>query len=236
MKVYIFFMILIFFGSNSYGQRDSTGLKAPTVSISGFIDVFYVYDFGKPKNNLRQSFFYNYNRHNEVNLNLGYIKCDVIHSRYRASLGLQAGTYVNDNYMNEQGVLKNIQNANIGISLLKNNNLWFDVGIFPSHIGFESAVSIENWTLTRSVLAENSPYFLSGAKLTYQPSDQLTLVALVINGWQRIQRVHGNQLLSFGTQITYAPNNRFTVNWSTFIGTDDPDIQRRMRYFLTCPQ
>jgi hypothetical protein len=215
----------------SYGQNDSTGVEAPSVSISGFMDVFYVYDFGRPNTALRQSFFYNHNRHNEFNLNLGYIKCNVIHSRYRASLGLQAGTYVNDNYTNEPGVLKNIQEANIGISLAKNNNLWLDVGIFPSHIGFESAVSIENWTLTRSVLAENSPYFLSGAKLTYQPSEHLTLVALVINGWQRIQRLQGNQLLSFGTQITYSPNNKFSFNWSTFIGTDDPDIQRRMRYF-----
>ncbi|MBK8628485.1 MAG: outer membrane beta-barrel protein [Saprospiraceae bacterium] len=27
-----------------------------------------------------------------------------------------------------------------------------DAGIFPSHIGFESAISADNWTLTRSLL------------------------------------------------------------------------------------
>lgn len=52
------------------------------------------------------------------------------------------------------------------------------------------------------------------------------------NGWQRIQRVKGNSFPHFGTQLNYI-NPRKTVewNWSTFVGTDDPDQNRRMRYF-----
>ena len=53
----------------------------------------------------------------------------------------------------------------------------------------------------------------------------------ILNGWQRIPPVQGNSLPSFGTQVLFNPNNRFTFNWSTFIGTDDPDSTRRMRYF-----
>jgi hypothetical protein len=52
--------------------------------------------------------------------------------------------------------LKNIYEANVGISLNKKNNLWVDAGVMPSHIGFESAISMDNWYLTRSLLAENS--------------------------------------------------------------------------------
>lgn len=36
---------------------------------------------------------------------------------------------------------------------------------------------------------------------------------------------------SFGTQIKYLKGDKLTVNWSTFIGTDDPDSVRRMRYY-----
>ncbi|MGA9237759.1 outer membrane beta-barrel protein, partial [Robiginitalea sp.] len=54
---------------------------------------------------------------------------------------------------------------------------------------------------------------------------------LVVNGWQRIRKVSGNSLLSFGTQVLYTPSENFQMNWSTFAGTDDPDSQRRMRYF-----
>jgi hypothetical protein len=127
--------------------------------------------------------------------------------------------------------LKNIFQANIGIAINKKNNLWLDAGVLPSHIGFESAISTDNWTLTRSILAENSPYFLTGAKLTFDPNNKLEIAGLILNGWQRIQRVQGNSLPSFGTQIKYSPTKKITLNWSTFIGTDDPDSTRRMRYF-----
>lgn len=90
---------------------------------------------------------------------------------------------------------------------------------------------MDNWTLTRSILAENSPYFLTGAKITYNPNKKLEIAGLVINGWQRIQRLSGNSLPSFGTQLNYKPSENITMNWSTFIGTDDPDTLRRMRYF-----
>jgi len=212
-------------------SQDTTIQEIVKMNVSGFLDVFYVYDFNTPKGEGRQPFLYNHNRHNEFNLNLGIIKANISHSKYRANLGLHSGTYVNDNYAAEPGLLKNISEANVGIALHKNKNIWLDVGIFSSHIGFESAISADNWTLTRSLLAENSPYYLSGAKVTYEPNAKWAVIALVCNGWQRIRRVEGNHLLSFGTQLTYKPSDNILVNWSTFLGTDDPDALRRMRYF-----
>ncbi|MGS2764978.1 porin [Sinomicrobium sp. M5D2P9] len=217
--------------NHSMAQTDSSWQQKPQIRLSGFMDVFYVYDFNHPGTDYRQPFFFNHNRHNEFNLNLGLVSLALEHEKYRANLAMQAGTYANDNYAAEPGVLKNIFEANIGISLNQKNNLWLDAGILPSHIGFESAVSMDNPTLTRSMLAENSPYFLTGARLTYTPSSTWELAVLVCNGWQRIERLQGNSLLSFGTRVTYSPGDGMTLNWSTFIGTDDPDSTRRMRYF-----
>ena len=229
MKRMPFILLMLFFIIKGHSQ-DSVRYEKVKIDISGFFDVFYVYDFNKPEGN-RQPFLYNHNRHNEFNVNLGYIKANVNHSSYRANLALHTGTYVNDNYAAEPGLIKNIFEANIGVALNSKRNIWIDVGVFPSHIGFETAISADNWTMTRSLLAENSPYFLSGAKISYVINEKWTILALVCNGWQRIKRVDGNGLLSFGTQITYKPSERFYVNWSSFIGTDDPDVQRRMRYF-----
>lgn len=216
---------------NLSAQVDTAWHQKPTLTVSGFADVFYVYDFNQPQGSSRQPFLFNHNRHNEFNLNLGLVKFGVENPKYRANLALQTGVYVNDNLSAEPGLLKNIFEGNIGISLNKQNNLWLDAGILPSHIGFESALSTENRTLTRSLSAENSPYFLTGAKLTYSPSDKWELVGLVVNGWQRIQRLEGNSLPSYGTQVNFSPNDNLTLNWSTLIGTDDPDTTRRMRYF-----
>lgn len=212
-------------------QVDSVWHQKPTLTISGFADVFYVYDFNQPQGIERQPFLFNHNRHNEFNLNLGFIKLGLEQTKYRANLALQTGTYANDNYSAEPGLLKSIFEANVGISLNKKNNLWLDAGVLPSHIGFESAISIDNWTMTRSILAENSPYFLTGAKLTFNPNEKWEIAGLIINGWQRIQRLEGNSLPSFGAQINYNPTEKITLNWSSFIGTDDPDTTRRMRYF-----
>jgi len=220
-----------FLSSILFAQNDSIWLQKPSLNISGFLDVFYVYDFNQPQGTERQPFLFNHNRHNEFNLNLGFVKLGLEHSKYRANLALLTGTYSNDNYSAEPGVLKNIFEANVGLSLNKKNNLWIDVGVFSSHIGFESAISNDNWTMTRSLLAENSPYFLSGAKLTYDPNDKWEISGLILNGWQRIQRLQGNSIPSFGTQINYRPTEKITINWSTFFGTDDPDTKRRMRYF-----
>ncbi|MDH5381023.1 MAG: porin [Cyclobacteriaceae bacterium] len=238
-------VLFIVFSLNSYSQ-DSTKTKSivqnqgsqsekkeeaeSAINFSGYLDVYYGYDFGLPDNE-RQVFLFNHNRHNQFNINLALIKMELKNPKYRANLALQAGTYAVDNYAAEYPAMRSINEANVGISLNNENNLWLDVGIFPSNLGFESYISMDNWTLTRSLVAECSPYFLSGAKVTYTPNESLEIVGLVSNGWQRIRRVQGNSLLSFGTQVTYHLNEKIMVNWSTFLGTEDPDNNRRIRVF-----
>ena len=39
--------------------------------------------------------------------------------------------------------------ANAGYKLSAKKAWWLDIGVLPSHIGFESAVGKDNWTLTR---------------------------------------------------------------------------------------
>lgn len=207
-------------------------IKQAPLTISGYAEAYYSYDFNKPDNHTRPSFIYSHNRANEVNLNLGFVKAAYSNDKLRANLALGVGTYMNANLAPEPGVLKNIYEANIGIKISKNNNLWIDAGIMPSHIGFESAIGKDCWNLTRSILAENSPYYESGVKLSYtSKNDKWFLSALVLNGWQRIQRVDGNNTPAFGTQVTYKPNAKISLNSSTFIGNDKPDSIRQMRYF-----
>ncbi len=218
--------------SEALGQSDTAAWrKKPELDLTFFLETFYCYDLNRPSGETRQPFLYSYNRHNQFNLNLGLLKLDLSHAKYRASLALQVGTYVTDNYASEPDVLKNIHEASIGLALDRKNKLWLDAGIFSSHIGFEGAIGIDNWTLTRSLIAENSPYFLSGAKLSYSPTPKISVAALVLNGWQRIRTVSGNSIPSFGTQVNLRPSSSVNFNWSTFIGTDDPDTTRRMRYF-----
>lgn len=228
MKKLIIPILLLVAGVSS-AQVDTS---ASAFSISGYAEVYYAYDLSNPDDHHRPSFLYSHNRHNEFNLNLGFVKAAYNADRFRGNLALAAGTYMNANYAAEPGVLQNVYEANGGIKLSKKSNLWLDAGIFASHIGFESAVSKDCSVLTRSILAENSPYYESGAKLTYVTGNGKWLLSgLWLNGWQHIQRPDGNNTPAFGTQVTFTPSSKVTLNYSTFIGNDKPDEVKQMRYF-----
>jgi len=202
------------------------------LKISGYLETYYTYDFGNPDNHTRPGFVYSHNRHNELNLNLGFLKAAYSAKNVRANLALMAGTYPNANLAAEPGVLKNIFEANAGVKISKKKNLWIDAGIFASHIGFESAIGKDCWNLTRSILADNSPYYETGAKISYTSDNEKWFIsALILNGWQRIQRVDGNNMPGFGHQLTFKPSSKVTLNSSSFVGSDSPDSTRQMRYF-----
>lgn len=225
----ILFVLLAVYGITASAQNDS--INKP-LTIGGYAEVYYTADFNNPKNNNRPGFVYSHNRNNEVNVNLAYIKTAYNTENVRAKLALAVGTYMNANYAAEQGVMKNVYEANAGLKISKKHNLWIDAGIFPSHLGFESAVGKDNWTLTRSLFADNSPYFETGAKISYtSESGKWFVSGLVLNGWQRIQRVDGNSTPAFGHQLVFKPNEKLTINSSSFIGNDKPDSIRQMRYF-----
>ena len=204
----------------------------PAINISGFIEAYYLYNFNNPSTHNQPSFLYSLNRANEFNVNLGYIKANYSTDKMRSNFALMTGTYSQANLSAEPEVLRNLFEANIGLKISSKKNLWVDAGVFPSHIGFESAIGKDCWNLTRSILAENSPYYESGIKLGYTATnEEWYLAVMILNGWQRIRRPDGNSTPAFGTQVTYKPNKDVTINSSTFIGNDKPDTIRKMRYF-----
>lgn len=202
------------------------------ITFSAYAEMYYSYDLANPDNHLRPGFFYSFNRHNEVNLNIGLVKLNYTKSSVRGNIALMAGTYAQYNLAAEPDLLRSVFEANAGVKLSKTRELWLDAGIMPSHIGFESAIGKDCWNLTRSMLADNTPYYEAGARLSYtSPSGKWYASGLLLNGWQRIARVDGNNSPAFGTQLTFKPNGTTTLNWSTFVGNDKPDTISQTRIF-----
>lgn len=209
------FLIIFIFSNILISLEINEHLNAKAV-----VDIFYSYDFNEPSDHVRQPFFYQYNRHNEVNLNMALLALNYENEMLRGNLTLQAGTYAQDNYSAEEGMLKNIFESYLGVRLTESGSAWLDAGIFGSHLGFESAINHENPVLTRSFSSESSPYFLSGVRANWQVSESILLGGVVSNGWQRISRVDGNQSPAIGAQIQYSPED-FTFNYSNFLFNDD---------------
>jgi hypothetical protein len=202
------------------------------INVTGYLETYYSYDFNRPTNNTKPSFIYSHNRHNEVNLNLGFIKANYTSEMVRANIALMAGTYTNANLSAEPGVLKNVFEASAGLKLSKTANLWVDAGIFSSHIGFESAVSKDCWVLTRGISSENTPYYESGAKISYGTDDgKFTATALYLNGWQKIARADNNSKPAGGVQLTYKPTAKLTLNYSNYLGKEGADSVGVTRFY-----
>ena len=197
------------------------------LSFGGYIETYYLYDFNKPLNN-SVPLAYNHSRHNEFAVNLALITANYTSKNVRANLALQTGTYPESNYAIEPQIFRQVYDANLGVKLHK--RIWLDAGIFgASHIGFESAIGTNNWTLTRSLNAENTPYYETGAKLSYKPDSAFLIALLVLNGWQNIRDQNNNKAV--GSQVTWKPSNKLTLNSSTFIGNEKPDTISQFRYF-----
>lgn len=229
LRMVLFLILSTCLGFSVFSQVDDD--KTSNFSISGFLDVYYGYDFNDQESGSRYPFIYNHNRRNQIGINLALITASYESERIRANLGLQQGTYAQDNYSAEPKALRWIHEANVGYALNSEKTVWVDAGVLPSHIGFESAISIENLTLSRSIIAENSPYFETGASLSWQKNERWYFALLYLNGWQRIQGIPGRNTPSFGTQATFSPMESLTLNWSTFVGTDQGTEAGTSLYF-----
>ena len=227
--MYRLLIILLFVSLDVQAQQDSTKSK---FEWGAYAEAFYSFDFGKPIDPQKIPFLYSYNRHQQLSLNLVMGRMSYTSQQFRSTVALAAGTYMDDNLLAEDAVLGQVFEASLGFKLSKYKEWWVDMGILPSHIGFESAIGADQLTLTRSMMADNSPYYESGLRLSYNSSNQKWFLALLcVNGWQRSIRVGEQFQPAFGHQLTYKPNNTFSLNSSSFIGNDrHPDL-RRMRYF-----
>jgi hypothetical protein len=220
-----FTIVFCLFVFSAFSQEKSD-LKT---TFSGYLETYYSYDFNPNGIETKLPFMYNHNRHNEFNVNIGLLRTKFEYGNMYANIAIQSGAYVVDNYASEK--IQNINEAFIGIYFDTMKKHVLEAGILPSYIGFESATTATNLTLTRSILAENSPYFMTGIKYNFKPSDKWIFAALLTNGWQRIAKPNKNLAPSFGSQIVYKPSEEASFNWSTFVGKEFNGTSFDMRYF-----
>ena len=225
--------VLFVFALRAQDKPDSSlkaALMKGKLTLEGYVDVYYSYAFSHPVGGTRP-YVVNYNRDNEVNVDLAYVRLNYTADRIRATLTPGYGTYMNANYALERQTLQNIIEANVGVRLFKNRDIWLDAGVISSPYTNETVYSIDQLTYTRSVGAENTPYYLTGAKLTVPFGSKWTAYFYLLNGWQVIESQHDP--LDYGTQLEYKPNSNWDINWNTYIGNESSltNPGYRTRYF-----
>jgi hypothetical protein len=198
----------------------------PKITFGAFIDGYYAWDFDRPYN-FERDYTTQPARHAEFNINLAYFETKLTAPNFRGRLALQFGTSVQANYAGEPqigavsgpSVSQFIQEATVGYKL--GSTLWIDGGIFAAHTGYEGWISRDNLTYSRSLMADFSPYYEAGVKLTWTPSAAVTAQFDVLNGWQDISNY--NTPPALGARVDYTVSPVLTLSYDNFLGNVAPD-------------
>ncbi len=200
------------------------------LSFEAYADVYFAFDATEPSG-FDIPYFVSHVRHNEFNVNLACVTVRYASDRVRGTFTPGYGTYMNANYAAERTTLQNLVEANIGVRVFKDKNIWLDAGVVPSPFTNENAFAIDQATQTRSLGAEYIPYYLSGARLTLPLGKRWTLYGYVINGWQQIQ--DNNAPLAGASWLEFKPSDRLSLNWNNYYGYERSEAgpANRMRMF-----
>jgi hypothetical protein len=228
--------------AHAQGARPDTATAARAatdtttrVTLGGFLDLFYAYDFGRPRT-LDRAYVTTAPRHAEFNVNLAHLEAVVSGPRVRGRLALQFGTSVQANYANEPrvgalsgpDVARYVQEATIGLKV--HPDVWLDAGVFFAPFGAESWVSHDNLTYTRSLIADFSPYYEAGVRAVWQATPSLQAQLHVINGWQNIAENNTDKAVGVRLDWTAAPG--LVLSYDAFAGNEQPDsLPARLRQF-----
>ncbi len=184
-------------------KYDSTG----TISLSGYISCYYgVYSDTSNATGF-QKFPTSAPKTETFSLNIVQLSAAYTSRNVRGIFTFHYGDIPHCAWSNEYNL---IQEANIGMRIAK--KLWVDAGLFRTHIGLESIQPRENITYSVATTTYYEPYFLSGAKLTWNASSKLTLQANVFNSFNTFHETNKNKAFGLAALYEFSPKLSITFN------------------------
>jgi len=99
------------------------------------------------------------------------------------------------------------------------HGLNIQAGIFMSFIGLYSYYSFDNWGYQPSYVSSNTPWFFTGFRGQWFPTNKLKIEPWLINGWQSYGKFNGRP--GIGGQILWRPTTNLDFVWNTYgLGQD----------------
>lgn len=218
MKRILFLLLVSFYTVNSFAQKDSTLLKpkkdSAKIQFSGYVDAYYAHYTDDITAGSYQKFPSVCPREG-FGLNTAMLSASYDAEKVHGIVSLQFGDIARSAW---SGTYNNIMEAHAGVRLAK--KLWLDGGFFRTHFGTEGLLPKENIASSVSVCTWYEPYFESGFRLNYNPSNKLAINLFVLNGYNMYE--DNNHKKSFGMLVTYALGEKGNIGYSNYIGDDTP--------------
>lgn len=203
-------------------EYDTTG----KVVFSGYVDAYYAHYSDSSSSDGFSKFPTCAPRNNQLGINILQLSAKYNSRLFRGTITLFGGDCPKSSWSPH---LNFIQEANIGFRVVK--KLWLDAGFFRTHFGLESIQPRENMTMSLATTTYFEPYFLSGAKLTWQQSDKLAIQINAFNSFNQFLETNKNKAL--GLSIAYNPSSKLTTSFSGIWCDESPvnSIVKRNRIY-----
>lgn len=205
----------------------------PGIDVTGFVDVYYGYNFNKVDPLLRTFDV----QHNAFSLSLAevaFTKLPTPESKVGFRVDLDFGKTADlvasfEPEENGKEIYKHIQQA-YG-SLLTGKVQW-DVGKFVTPMGAEVIESQDNWNYTRSVLFGYAiPFYHAGVRAMITASPKVTLGAMLVNGWNNGSEINDNKTVH--VSATLKPTDKVTWIGNYMVGKETPGSDDNRNLFDT---
>jgi hypothetical protein len=207
--------------------------EAPPYTIGGWVEAYYAYNFNDPSNGITDLRGFD-NRHNSFNLSNvaldGQWDWEGVNGRITLQWGSTPATY----YLAETNgpnlgtgvgaqslaLWQFIQQAYVGYRIPVGNGLNVQAGLFLSPIGAEGMNVKDNWFYSRSNLFYGFPFYHTAIKVTYPVTDELTVDAMVMNGWNTV--LDNNDGKTIHVHAGYTVPDLLSVNLQYLTGPERP--------------
>lgn len=179
------------------------------LAISGSVDAYYKYDFGKHSMNIPTSFASDHN-----SFSIGMVDIALKKTTGKTSF---VGEVSFGPRGQEQSILpgaagESYHIQNLYVNFAATDKLTLTMGYMGTFIGYEVISPVGNFNYSTSYLFTNGPFQNAGFKATYAFSPKVSLMAGVFNdGWNAYSS--GGKVDNFGAQLFVSP----VEGWNAYL-------------------
>jgi hypothetical protein len=198
-------------------DRSILGSK-PRLSLEGHIDAYYSFstDCTALLNDRQELYSIVGPRAGQFGLNVARLAADFSSARIRGKaaifwgdLPLAAG----------EPTFSMINECNVGVKLAR--NLWFDIGLFPTHFGTEAIFPRDNIISSIAIGSWHEPFFMGAAKLSWDVSPKLQLEGILINDYNSVVDSSERRTKALGLYARYTVNRHLELCFNNYIDNNN---------------
>lgn len=232
-KFALFTLAASMFSAFSVNAQDAPAEeeKKGKLTISGYVDVYYQYNFNNPQfvandaSSMGASYLPTVDnvgrifdiKHNQFSL--GLVQTKFAYTTDKSEVVVDLGYGPNSalgNFGNVFGNTIGIKQAYLAYKVT--DKLTATVGQFGTHLGYELIDAPLNYNYSLSYLFGNGPFYHTGLKASYAFSERFGLMAGIVNGWDAMYDF--NKSKSVIAQLYVKPVDGWDV-YINYVGGDE---------------